>query len=1153
MGGGNSVTIGYQYFMGMHMALCHGPVDVVYNIYVDDRLAWSGSSGAGTISINAPELFGGDKKEGGISGTVNLEFGEATQGINAYLLSKLGVDTPAFRGVMCAVLNQVYVGNNPYLKPWSFEVSRIHVLEDGSEQWYDEKADMPTPNQVEARGILDDWRTGEGADSALWIRNPVIGTLPESGVVGYGWDGFGRDSYPFIVDIGNRSQWSGTTTIPPLPGPVGLKIEFWHDDSLSGVSISGTGIRSYTLEEDSYFTTHADVVIEANEEPRDLYIAFSVTQGEPEGTTLDYGGGLTITLNTVSDAGVSLDMNPAHIIREALTESWGLGHPTSDIDNTAFTDAADTLYDENMGISILWDKEMPLEDFIAQILQHINAELYVSRTTGKFVLKLIRDDYTVGSLLVLDETNAQMAEKASRPSLGELVTSVTVQFTDRIAEYGDGSLTVHNEALIQMQQTDRNATVQYPGFCNRSTANRVALRDLKALSTPLLTVEMTANREAASLNIGDVFVLDFPEQGINSLVMRVQSMSVGDGLDNSVSIRAIEDVFSAPTVGTYVFDVPRWEDPLAAAVLPASPRVVIEAPYYELVRDQGQLAVDTALADDPDLGFIAATAGRQGTELNANLLVDSGAGYVDSDVLDFAPYATLAIDAWYSDANLYYTSGKDLDIPVAGALAQIGDEIIRFDSLGTDSNGTYFAVGRGVLDTTPAEHLAGVSIVFYDLASDDVRYTASESIDVKIQTTLGSSVSSGEPVDTVVMDSRAIRPYPPGDLVVDGLSYPLAGTYYDTTVLTWAHRDRLQQTSGTVFDYTDGDIGPEAGTQYIVRADAILLDTTISADFVEENVGGTAGYAHGVTSGTPPFDAEFIRWKVYSLRGGYESWQPAMAVVNYVPVDSNLVLWTPAYTTTDLWLDCNDAGNKITSGKMETLLDLSGKGQSATRATSTERPTFNSADLNGMDTITFDGSNDYLSYGSCNLMKNMASAMTFIVLKHTTVTPSEEKIFFGIRNNGDGLRRIRTSISTTGAQSLNSQRLDTGTESSLAISASGADTSWHVMSYITDWTNREIRMYTDGILDGTLNPIADAAGSTPNTNGSRYRIGCSTLNTVSNFWAGKIAEIVIIPSDVTLNTRQKLEGYLHHKYGLQGNLPLDHQYKGQPPYLVSST
>ena len=116
MGKSKKVTVGYKYYVGMHMVLCHGPVDSVTAIEVDDRTAWSGAATGGSVSINAPDLFGGESREGGVVGTVDVMMGGTTQGRNDYLQSKLGSDIPAFRGVLSAILRQVYVGNNPYLK-----------------------------------------------------------------------------------------------------------------------------------------------------------------------------------------------------------------------------------------------------------------------------------------------------------------------------------------------------------------------------------------------------------------------------------------------------------------------------------------------------------------------------------------------------------------------------------------------------------------------------------------------------------------------------------------------------------------------------------------------------------------------------------------------------------------------------------------------------------------------------------------------------------------------------------------------------------------------------------------------------------------------------------------------------------------------------
>jgi hypothetical protein len=63
------------------------------------------------------------------------------------------------------------------------------------------------------------------------------------------------------------------------------------------------------------------------------------------------------------------------------------------------------------------------------------------------------------------------------------------------------------------------------------------------------------------------------------------------------------------------------------------------------------------------------------------------------------------------------------------------------------------------------------------------------------------------------------------------------------------------------------------------------------------------------------------------------------------------------------------------------------------------------------------------------------------------------------------------------------------------------------------------------------------------------RIGCSGIQTAGTapFFVGDIAEIIVIHNDVTTATREIIEGYLAHKYGLVALLPPTHPYKIDPP------
>jgi len=270
-------TAGYRYFAGLHLVFCHA-LDHLKKIIVGDEIAWEGDITASqTIFINQPQLFGGDSKEGGIVGNVDICFGEASQPKNSYLQSILGSSIPAYRGLFGLVINHCQVSAiNPYLKEWS-----------------------------------------------------ILGTRTATG---------------------------------------------WRED-LANI--------------------------------------------------------------TASDG--LIDMNPAHIIRETLTNtSWGgLAYPTADLDDASFASAAYILAQgtdsrqEALGLSLLWSEDSSVEDFIGLVCNHIDGILFFSHVTGLLTLRLIRNDYTLAMLPILNESNVIELVDFITPTCLETVNQVTVNWVDR--------------------------------------------------------------------------------------------------------------------------------------------------------------------------------------------------------------------------------------------------------------------------------------------------------------------------------------------------------------------------------------------------------------------------------------------------------------------------------------------------------------------------------------------------------------------------------------------------------------------------------------------------------------------------------------------------------------------------------------------------
>lgn len=976
MGGSSSkkVTVGYKYYLGMHLILTHGPADKLLNITVDGRRAWSGASTGGRVSVQAADLFGGEKREGGVSGEVDLEMGLPTQGRNDYLQSHLGSDIPAFRGVVGVVLRQCYLGLNPYLKKWAFRLSRVHKRTGGELQWYDEKAEIESFKIEEPVSGTWPWVNRNAGNFVIGASEEYAGIhLPYNGwwhgnidcfritkgVARYATRTYVVPEEPFGNNVATDPHYSNVVLLLRMEGSnnsTSFVDEKGHSVSaFNGAKIStdrakfGTssawfnGTNSYLLaamgnDEDlgNRWTMEAWVWLESTRETSlstygraifgygQLNIGYFDTAWFCNGDRWNYvqregplgEGDQPYAIQNIGPraevgrwafvsvcfdgsnywmhqdgqllTGVSVnapDMNPAHIIRECLTDpEWGMGYQETDIDDSSFVSAADKLYDEGFGISILWDRQTPIEDFVKEIIRHINAVLYVDRSTGKFSLKLIRGDYSEDSLLTLGPDQIDKVDNFSRPAFGELINSVTVNYWD--GQTGKtASTTAQDTALVQMQGAVIGTTIQYPGCTNDALAGRLASRDLQTLSNPLLSCTIYADRTAGLLNIGDVFKLDWPDLLAAPVVMRVVGLAFGDGKTNKVKVTCTEDIFSLPQVGVVAPQPPVWEDP-STIPTPADVRVVIEAPYYELVQRMGQTSADELLNSSPETGYLLASARRPPGAINASLMVDAGAGYEDTGVVEFCPAAELSAPVGQLDTTLPITNADALDEIRIGSHLQLGEELVRVDSVGETS----ITVGRGVLDTVPAKHMAGTPLLAWDdyAEGDQVEYLDGETVGVRLLPVSGAGEVelSAAATDTLVMRARAARPYPPGNFKVDGSYFPSEVTSAEILV-TWAHRDRKQQTGGSLIDFTDGDVGPEVGVTYRLDTYGIDHEGVETLIYSQPGLIGTSATVD-LTTNAPPSTSVHVSIRLFSVRDGMDSLFPQRCDIDVLSAPFNL-------------------------------------------------------------------------------------------------------------------------------------------------------------------------------------------------------------------------------------------------------------------------
>lgn len=129
-GGGDRVTVGFRYFLGIQFALCRGPVDKVIRVEVDDRDIFSGVLTHGqNFSFDDRDFFGGeDLGTGGMIADVTLFDGNRNQMPSTYLapFQMVNGQQNAHRGTayLAPTSERFWVGNSPNVPAWAIETTR---------------------------------------------------------------------------------------------------------------------------------------------------------------------------------------------------------------------------------------------------------------------------------------------------------------------------------------------------------------------------------------------------------------------------------------------------------------------------------------------------------------------------------------------------------------------------------------------------------------------------------------------------------------------------------------------------------------------------------------------------------------------------------------------------------------------------------------------------------------------------------------------------------------------------------------------------------------------------------------------------------------------------------------------------------------------
>lgn len=906
-GGGKQVT-GYQYRTGDRLLLGHDTFDKITRIRWGQKTAWVGEAafdpnnpGAPVrIEVNKPELFGGKKREGGVVGAIDILFGHSTQGLLDYLVDKINsIYLPAYRGVTSLVLRNFYIGNNPYIKELGITAQRIHRVGDGELQWYDEKAEIDT-GSVLSRFDSASWKYqvvdgSEIGQPAAFASMTFDDSAWPSGVGGFGFaPSAGLSINTTILPLEERAIWLRKwIQIPDHEDLPYLEIDVYHDD-WGSLWVNGIAVAINNVEAEFKST----VLIPGELLSANTLIAIQVVDSVPYGGPSNILAGAEIKLAGAFAVG---DMNPAHMMREWLTHPvWGRGLPGSMIGDSYYS-AADTLFDEGLGLSIYWSDEITYKDALDEIQRHIDAVRYTDPTTGKLELKLIRADYDPATLPVLDNSNSKVL-KFDRKPRSELFNSITAKYKSRAT--GDwASVTVKDDTAIRRLGRIRNKTFEYPGVWSAETAMMLARRDLAANSREFARATVETNRRVADLKPGDVFKLTDPKNGITSMICRVAERGDSASLSGKVKLEVAEDIFSE---GWSLYSAPtgsRWVDPIGAPQN-FTHATAFERPYILTVTELGDAYLDQVPNDVCLYGFAGARP-EAGSHINYNLYVypDGTSQEPDFEFAisgEFTPCAVVDGDIIDPAETVIPVLGiDDVDTLRVGQLVLIGDatddqrEIAAINAAVVEGDLTV-TLKRGVADTLPRDIADGtvLYVIGDQYAGDETDYMEGEVVE-GYGTPLNGKGSFAGPYTycDVEMQGRHARPYPPANVQVDGeFAFTAVSNSSNQIVLTWNHRDRVLQSNMPISWFEPTNYGPEAGTTYRLEVDARDdVGALILANYVSRNVGAVATETLDLDIDIPPTGTQYLDLRLYSVRGALDCFQPFLATVVTLTAPLNLI------------------------------------------------------------------------------------------------------------------------------------------------------------------------------------------------------------------------------------------------------------------------
>jgi hypothetical protein len=554
---------------------------------------------------------------------------------------------------------------------------------------------------------------------------------------------------------------------------------------------------------------------------------------------------------TFAAIGPNPDANPAHIIYECLiNDDWGRGVPPSAIDVSGFDQASEVLFNEGLGLSLIWSQQANIDAFIQEVLDHINATFFLDPRTGLLRLKLIRGDYDVDSLPEFGPDDV-IVNSFQRESISETINELVVTWTNPENEQEE-TVSLQDLANITIQGSVVSDSANYYGIRNADLAMAICARDLRQRGYPLATVELSCSRRAWYLNPGDVFKLNYPEYGIETLILRITNINYGSAGDPTITISAVEDIFGLENSEFASPPGTEWVDP-SVPPTPMNNVLITSLPYYLIANqistpDLNTLSEDDAVAgifassDNADVIFYDLQAQRLDT---ANNLVFESIG--ERTQIGSARISTALSREAFSTIQFNNPEGGER-IRQGQYLLFGTPETNQEICLVTSVSGINVTIARGLCDTVPrvwASNSRCFVFNFENSFSDDTPSLDGDEVAFRLFPT----TSQGRIADVLVstesatLSGRAFLPLCPSNCSVNGEGFGSVNVALtDDLNIEWSSRNFLdipttpqlwsdtsssnppgQQTRIQIFDSLNNQVFSQLTTgNYLVVDDSLL-------------------------------------------------------------------------------------------------------------------------------------------------------------------------------------------------------------------------------------------------------------------------------------------------------------------------------------------